>query len=354
MKLLVTGGAGFIGACFVNYWAKLHPSDKIIVVDNLTYAGDLELIRGPLDSMQADFRKVDICDYQGVKDCMHDVNLVVNFAAETHVDRSLSGLESEKHFFQTNVFGTLNLLYAAFEANVGRFHHVSTDEVFGDLDFDDKKFDEHTPYNPHNPYSISKASSDFALKSFIRTHKLHTTISNCSNNYGPYQTPEKLIPRSLLLLLLGKKIQMYTDQQGNVGKNVRDWLYVEDHCRAIEKIVAKGEYGLTYCVGGNNEYSNYELINIMLRKMSDITGQSYSMEQNVDFVKDRPNHDRRYAIDASFIGRTLGWQPAYDFEHGIDSTIRWYLSAEGRAWLLGHADKAGEVRSDQSALAGAK
>lgn len=265
------------------------------------------------------------------------------------MDRSLAGLEAEKLFFHTNVEGTQTLLYAALKAEIQRFHHISTDEVFGDLSLDTHDlFNEDYPYNPHNPYSISKAASDFVVRSFSRTRGLPITISNCTNNYGPYQTPEKMISRSISLLLSGEKIKLYADEQGNPGRNIRDWLFVSDHCQAIETILEKGRLGETYCIGGQNEITNLELVNVILREMSMLTGNKYTFEDNVELVTDRPGHDLRYAMDISKIKSELKWQPLVSFNEGIRNTIQWYLSDEGKTWLQSLNNTVTDVRSGQS------
>jgi dTDP-glucose 4,6-dehydratase len=349
MNLLVTGGAGFIGANFVNYWLRKHSADAITVLDKLTYAGDRRRLEESQNTGRMKFVQADIQDFNSVISAMSGIEIVVHFAAETHVDRSLAGLEAEKLFLRTNTEGTLCLLHAAKEAGVKRFHHVSTDEVFGDLDYGtSEKFHETFPYNPHNPYSISKAAADFAVRGFSRTHGLAFTLSNCTNNYGPFQTPEKVIPRSISLLLQDKKIQLYTDARGVPGPNIRDWLYVEDHCAAIEAILLSGKIGETYCIGGNCELTNLELVKRMLPIMSELTGKRYSFEASVDFVKDRPGHDRRYAMATTKMEQELGWRPAHTFEDGLRPTIAWYLSAEGKAWLKSLEMVTSEVRRGQS------
>lgn len=353
MKLLVTGGAGFIGANFVNYWMSEHSGDEITVLDKLTYAGNLDRLNKVSDLPGYNFVQGDIQDFDLARKLCEGVDTLVHFAAESHVDRSLGGLEAEKLFLRTNAEGTATLLHAAHEAGVRRFHHVSTDEVFGELELEgDDKFDEHTPYAPKNPYSISKATSDFIVQCFARTHGLEITISNCTNNYGPYQTPEKMIPRSIALLSQNRRIQLYTDAQGNPGRNVRDWLYVEDHCRGIEAVLLKGTPGQTYCFGGNSEMTNYELVERILKVMSEIKGQGYSMDSHVAFVKDRPGHDLRYAMSTAKVQDQLGWQPQHSFEQGFDSTVRWYLSDEGQAWLEAYKTASDEVRRDQGKVTG--
>jgi dTDP-glucose 4,6-dehydratase len=348
MKIIVTGGAGFIGANFVNYWLARHREDTVAVVDKLTYAGDARRLEQSQGTGRLLFIQADIQDEVKMRAVMRGAEVVVHFAAETHVDRSLAGLEAEKLFLRTNVEGTFCLLHAAKDAGVKRFHHVSTDEVFGDLEYGTKdKFHETYPYGPNNPYSISKASADFAVRGFSRSYGLAYTLTNCSNNYGPYQTPEKVIPRSISLLLRDKKIQLYTDAQGNPGPNVRDWLYVEDHCCAIEAVLLKGRVGETYCIGGESELTNLELVEKILAIMSGETGKKFGIDSHVQYVKDRPGHDRRYAMGIDKIRGELGWSPAHTFEEGLRSTVKWYLSAEGRKWLSSLEDAAKEVRKDQ-------
>ena len=348
MRLVVTGGAGFIGANFVTYWMNRHPGDEMVVLDAMTYAGNLDRLSSVRGLSNFNFVKGDIQDAGLLRSTLKAHDTVVHFAAETHVDRSLAGLEAEKDFFRTNVEGTIALLHASREAGVKRFHHVSTDEVFGDLEFGaPEKFHERFAYNPHNPYAISKAAADFSVKGFSRSYGLPFTLSNCTNNYGPYQTPEKVIPRSISLLLRGEKIQLYTDAQGVAGPNIRDWLYVEDHCEAIEAILLRGKIGETYCVGGNAELTNFELVKRILSLMSRITGKRYSMEADVSFVKDRPGHDRRYAMNIERIERELGWKPRHSFETGFVSTVEWYMSEHGKAWLESLEANTREVRAGQ-------
>lgn len=350
--LLVTGGAGFIGSNFIRYWLARHPEDKIINFDALTYAGHRE----NLAYLEGDPRYQFVWGNIGSYDLAYAVmttdrvDIVVNFAAETHVDRSLAGPDAERLFYETNLMGTINLLTAARNAGVLRFHQVGTDEVFGDLPLDrpDLKFHENSPFDPHSPYAISKAAADFAIRGFYRTHRFPgITGSWCSNNYGPFQTAEKVIPRSIALLGTGQKVKLYTDGNGVPGKNVRDWLHVNDHCSAIEAIILRGRIGESYCIGGNCELSNYQLVEKMLSIMSEITGKSLSMDADVELVADRPGHDLRYAIDASKINRELGWQPRYTFETGFKETVAWYLSPEGRLWLEGIAATTREVREGQ-------
>jgi len=330
MKILVTGGAGFIGANFVNHWVREHAEDHVLVLDKLTYAGDLHRLEVSSDKANYEFVEGDICDYELVSKLLDGVEVVIHFAAESHVDRSLSGLEAEKLFYRVNVEGTATLLHASREAGVKRFHHISTDEVFGELEYGSPdKFHEEFPYNPHNPYAISKAAADFAVKGFARSYDFPITISNCTNNYGPYQMPEKMIPRSIALLLRGEKIQLYTDEQGRPGLNVRDWLHVDDHCKAVEAIVLNGQPGETYCIGGNSELSNQQLVEKMLRVLSRILDRELSFEQNVSLVKDRPGHDKRYAMNFGKITRDLDWRPSYSSGQGrlINNRIWWCLSS---------------------------
>ncbi len=349
MKIFVTGGAGFIGSNFIKYWFNKYPNDFIIIFDKLTYSSSLDRLRDIINKPNITFIQGDINDFDLLCKSLTNVDLIVNFAAETHVDRSLTNLESQKVFNKSNIDGTLTLLHVAFKLEIKRFHHVSTDEVFGDLGYDsDNKFHENYPYNPHNPYSISKATSDFFVRFFYNTYGLPITISNCSNNYGPYQTPEKLIPRSIILLLQNKKVELYTDKDGNPGKNIRDWLFVSDHCEAIDKIIKNGKIGETYCIGGNNEISNYNIIKKILDIINEINYTSFTFDKNVELVKDRPGHDKRYAINAKKIETELNWLPKYTFEEGINYTIKWYLSEEGKTWLKSLENCSTEVRKNQS------
>ncbi len=311
MRLLVTGGAGFIGSNFVLYWMAHHPGDDIVNLDALTYAGNLENLISVAENPRYRFTKADICDAKGVAAAMAGVDIVVHFAAETHVDRSI--LEPAP-FIMTNVIGTQILLEQALKAKVKRFHHISTDEVFGSLELDDlNKFSERTSYDPRSPYSASKAASDHLVRAFYHTYGLPVTITNCSNNYGPYQFPEKLIPLTITNILEGKKVPVYGD-----GLHVRDWLYVEDHSRAIELVLEKGKVGETYCVGGLRKDLNNSTI---IRKIFSLMGADESV---VEYVKDRPGHDRRYAIDWTKIKSELGWVPQHDFDTWLAKTIDWY------------------------------
>ncbi len=314
MKILVTGGAGFIGSNFIIYWLKHHPNDEIVNLDRLTYAGNLENLAEVENNPNYTFVKGDICDPRDVEKAMQGVDLVVHFAAESHVDRAIMDPYA---FLKTNIIGTNILLEQALKHKI-RFHHISTDEVFGTLALEDTtKFNESTPYNPRNPYATSKAASDHLVRSYYYTHGLPATISNCSNNFGPYQFPEKLIPLAITNVLDGKEIPIYGD-----GLYVRDWLYVIDHCKAIERIIEKGKIGETYCIGGmTSDVSNLEVI----RRILKILGKG---EDLIKFVKDRPGHDRRYSVDWSKIRTELGWQPEHDFDVWLSETIEWYKKNE--------------------------
>jgi len=318
MKILVTGGAGFIGSNFIKYWLKNHLDDSIVNLDKLTYAGNLENLKDVENNPNYKFIKGDICDRELVNEIVKDVDQIIHFAAESHVDRSI--LDSTP-FIMTNVVGTQVLLDAAVKNGNKRFHHVSTDEVFGALDLDgNDKFTEDTPYNPHSPYSAAKAGSDHLVRAFGDTFGLPFTISNCSNNFGPYQFPEKFLPLMISNLVEGKKIPIYGD-----GKYVRDWLYVDDHCRAIDLILSKGKIGETYCIGGMTEnVNNLELV----KKVMAIMGKGEDM---IEFVKDRAAHDRRYAVDWSKAQRELGYQPQASFDEYLAMTVKWYL--DNNDWI---------------------
>lgn len=312
MKILVTGGAGFIGSNFIHYWLKKYPQDKIINLDALTYAGNLESLRDVENNPNYKFVKGDICDGKLVDKIVKDVETIVHFAAESHVDRSITGPQV---FVKTNVLGTQVLLDAAVRHKIKRFHHVSSDEVFGALPLKTKeKFNENSLFRPNSPYAASKAASDCLVRAYFKTYGLPATITNTSNNYGPYQFPEKLIPLAITNLLEGKKVPIYGD-----GLYVRDWLYVEDHCRAIDLVLQSNKVGETYCVGGmTRNISNLDLIKKMCRIMKK------NFKDLVEFVKDRPGHDRRYAIDWRKIKQTLGWEPKADFGTWLEKTIKWY------------------------------
>lgn len=315
MKILVTGGAGFIGSNFIHFWLDKHPSDKIINLDKLTYAGNPASLEDIVGNRNYYFVKGDICNSKLVNELTRNVDLIVHFAAESHVDRSITGALP---FIKTNVEGTLNLLEAAkINGNI-RFHHISTDEVFGALPVDKPrlKFTEKTPYDPRSPYSSSKAAADHLVRSYFHTHKLPVTISNCSNNYGPYHFPEKLIPLVITRALNDEKIPVY----GN-GKQVRDWIHVTDHCRAIELIIKKGKIGDTYLAGGESERENIWIIKYILKKL----GKPTSLLAR---VPDRKGHDVRYAVSIAKIKHELEFTPSVSIEKGLDDTIEWYLENE--------------------------
>lgn len=317
MKILVTGGAGFIGANFILYWMANHPEDYIVNFDLLTYAGNLENEASVSTNPHYAFIKGDIGDGAAVTKALEGVDVVVHFAAESHVDRSIADASP---FIRTNVLGTQVLLEQCVKLGIKRFHHVSTDEVFGSLELgSDTYFNESTPYDPRSPYSASKASSDHLARAYYHTYGLPITITNCSNNFGPYHFPEKLIPLAITNVLEGKKVPVYGD-----GKNVRDWLYVEDHARAIEAVLTQGKIGETYCVGGmKKDVDNLTVVKMILSHMG-------ASESQIEFVKDRAGHDRRYAVDWSKIGQNLGWKPLKDFEARLHETIEWYK--EHRQW----------------------
>lgn len=308
-KILVTGGAGFIGSNFIRYWLKSNPSDEIINLDKLTYAGNLDNLIDISNNPNYSFVQGDICDADLVNSLVKDVNLIVHFAAESHVDRSI---QNSSDFIRTNIEGTRTLLEAAKNNGGIRFHHISTDEVFGSLSMTDPKFNENTPYDPRSPYSASKASSDHLVRAYFHTHNLPITISNCSNNYGPYQFPEKLIPLFITNLLEGKKVPVYGS-----GENIRDWIHVDDHNRGVEMIIKKGKIGETYCLGGNNEIRNIDITKNILHLMG-------FSEDMIEHVGDRLGHDLRYAIDFSKAERELGFRPQIDFVSGLQDTISWY------------------------------
>lgn len=315
MKILVTGGAGFIGSNFVYYELDNYPNDEVICLDKLTYAGNLETLEVAMKNPKFKFVKGDIADRAFVDELFasEKPDVVVNFAAESHVDRSI---ENPEIFLQTNVIGTSVLMDACRKYGNIRYHQVSTDEVYGDLPLDrlDLFFTETTPLHTSSPYSASKASADLLVQAYYRTYKLPVTISRCSNNYGPYHFPEKLIPLMIANALNDKKLPVY-----GKGENVRDWLYVEDHCSAIDLIIRKGKIGEVYNIGGHNERTNLEVVKTIIKEL----GKS---EDLIEFVTDRPGHDRRYAIDPTKIHNELGWLPATKFDDGIKKTIDWYLT----------------------------
>jgi dTDP-glucose 4,6-dehydratase len=312
VKLLVTGGAGFIGSNFVHYWLKKYPQDRIVNLDKLTYAGNLSSLKDIQNHPGYQFVKGDVCNDKLVNELVRGVDLVVHFAAESHVDRSISGPQL---FVKTNVLGTQVLLEAALKSKVKRFHFISTDEVFGALaDKGRDKFNEGTNYRPNSPYSASKAGAECLARAYFKTYGLPVSTTNCSNNYGPYMFPEKLIPLAITNLLEGKKVPVYGD-----GKQVRDWLYVEDHCRAIDLVVhADKAVGETYCVGGlTKDIPNIEVV----KKILKIMGRG---EEMIEYVKDRPGHDRRYSVNWSKIKRELGWKPLHNFDAWLEKTVKWY------------------------------
>lgn len=319
MKILVTGGAGFIGANFVYYQLANHPEDQIVCVDALTYAGNLETLAEAMKNPLFKFVKADIADRSAMDELFaaEHFDVVVNFAAESHVDRSI---ENPEIFLRTNIMGTQVLMDCSRKYQVGRYHQVSTDEVYGDLPLDrpDLFFTEETPIHTSSPYSASKASADLLVQAYHRTFKLPVTISRCSNNYGPYHFPEKLIPLMIARALADQSLPVY-----GKGENVRDWLYVEDHCSAIDLIIRKGRVGEVYNIGGHNERTNLEVVKTILRELG-------KPESLINYVTDRPGHDQRYAIDPAKISSELGWNPATKFDDGIKKTIQWYL--DNRAW----------------------
>jgi dTDP-glucose 4,6-dehydratase len=330
-KILVTGGAGFIGSAVVRYIIS-ETTDSVVVVDKLTYAGNLASLAPVAQNERFAFEQVDICDRQALDDVLsrHQPDLVMHLAAESHVDRSIDGPAA---FIETNIVGTYTLLEAArgwwnsLEAEkkaAFRFHHISTDEVYGDLHGSDDFFTETTPYAPSSPYSASKAGSDHLVRAWLRTYGLPTVVTNCSNNYGPYHFPEKLIPLTILNALAGKPLPVY----GN-GLQVRDWLYVEDHARALYRVVTTGTVGETYNIGGHNERKNIDVVRTVCALLEELVPQKpegvAQYQDLITFVTDRPGHDVRYAIDASKIERELGWTPEETFETGMRKTVQWYL-----------------------------
>ncbi len=319
MTIIVTGGAGFIGSNFIHYMLAAHPEDRIICVDKLTYAGNLSTLGSILDAPGFRFVKADICDREAMLALFEEEkpDAVVNFAAETHVDRSI---EEPGVFLRTNILGTQVLMDACREFGTARFHQVSTDEVYGDLPLDrpDLLFTENTPIRASSPYAASKASADLLVQAYHRTYGLPATISRCSNNYGPYQFPEKMIPLMISRALADKPLPVY-----GTGENVRDWLYVEDHCRAIDLILRKGRMGEVYNIGGHNEMRNIDVVRLILEAVG-------KPESLITFVADRKGHDLRYAIDPTKMHAELGWEPGTSFAAGLSRTIGWYL--ENRAW----------------------
>ena len=319
MKIIVTGGAGFIGSNFIFYLKKNHPEDRIICLDKLTYAGNLSTLKSVMQDENFRFLRMDICDREEVYSVFEQEqpDVVVNFAAESHVDRSI---ENPEIFLQTNIIGTSVLLDACRKYGIRRFHQVSTDEVYGDLPLDrpDLFFTEETPLHTSSPYSSSKAGADLLVMAYGRTYGIPVTVSRCSNNYGPYQFPEKLIPLMIINALDDRPLPVYGE-----GINVRDWLYVEDHCDAIDRIIRNGKEGEVYNIGGHNEMRNIDIVRIILAELG-------KPESLITFVKDRKGHDLRYAIDPAKIHGELGWLPETKFSDGIRRTIQWYL--DNKAW----------------------
>ena len=359
-NILVTGGAGFIGSNFIRYLLRAEPDINIVNLDALTYAGNLENLKDLPDPGRHAFVRGDICDRPLVDDLLHryQVDTVVHFAAETHVDRSILGPEQ---FIQTNIYGTFTLLEAvrqywlaenAFPLEEIRFHHVSTDEVFGSLGPGDPPFSETTPYAPSSPYAASKAASDHLVRAYAHTYRLPVTITNCSNNYGPHQFPEKLIPLMILNALDGRPLPIYGD-----GQQIRDWLYVEDHCEAIWTVVCKGKPSETYNIGGDNQPANLTVITTLCDILDECLPRSphiphVSLMQS---VPDRPGHDRRYAMDITKIRRELGWQPRQSLASGLLKTVEWYINhpewveviqkqSDYKGWLQCNYDRRGEQK----------
>ena len=332
-NILITGGAGFIGSHVVRLFVNKYPDYQIVNLDKLTYAGNLENLKDIESKSNYSFVQGDIVDSDFIMElfAMHQFDGVVHLAAESHVDRSIS---NPLEFVKTNVIGTVNLLNAArhiWKDNLGtdknRFYHVSTDEVYGSLEFDGTFFTEKTSYDPHSPYSASKASSDHFVRAYYDTYKLPIALSNCSNNYGSHHFPEKLIPLCINNIKNNKPLPIY-----GKGENVRDWLWVEDHARAIDVIFHKGKTGETYNIGGHNEWTNIDLVKLLCKLMDEKLGRAVeTSEKLITYVTDRAGHDLRYAIDASKLKRELGWEPSLQFEEGLSKTIDWYLKNEG--WL---------------------
>ena len=330
-NILITGGAGFIGSHVVRLFVKKYPDYHIVNLDKLTYAGNLENLKDVEAEPNYTFVKADICDYERMVELFreYEIDGVIHLAAESHVDRSI---KDPFTFARTNVMGTLSLLQAAkvcwadnYEGKL--FYHISTDEVYGALEFDGKLFTEQTPYNPHSPYSAAKASSDHFVRAYHDTYGMPTIVTNCSNNYGPYQFPEKLIPLFINNIRKGKPLPVY-----GKGENVRDWLYVEDHARAIDTIFHKGRVAETYNIGGFNEWRNIDLIKVVISTVDRLLGNEEGHSLGlISYVTDRPGHDARYAIDSTKLKNELGWEPSLQFEEGIEKTVKWYL--ENEAWL---------------------
>lgn len=315
-SILVTGGAGFIGSNFILHLFQKYPNYKIVNLDKLTYAGNLENLSEIENDPRYSFIKGDICDKELLNRIVekHQINAIINFAAESHVDRSILGADV---FIMTNIVGTQTLLELARNIKIQRFIQISTDEVYGSLG-PDGKFTENTPLHPNSPYAASKASADLLALAYHHTYRIPVIITRCSNNYGPYQFPEKLIPLMIVNAINNKSLPIYGD-----GQNIRDWLHVRDHCEAIDLVLHKGKIGEVYNIGGNNEWKNIDIVKLLLKKLN-------KPESLIKFVKDRPGHDLRYAIDATKIQSELGWKPKYSIEDGINETIEWYL--KNRNW----------------------
>ncbi len=335
-KLLISGGAGFIGSNFVRHLLNEETGIQIVNLDALTYAGSMENLKDLPDPKRHTFIEGDICERVLVDELLrkHQIDTIVHFAAESHVDRSILGPEQ---FVQTNVIGTFTLLESARDywpsgrsqgQDLVRFHHISTDEVYGTLEPDDPPFSETTPYQPNSPYAASKASSDHLVRAYVHTYNFPATITNCSNNYGPRQFPEKLIPLMILNALEGKPLPVYGD-----GQQIRDWLYVEDHCRAILAVLRNGRFGEVYNVGGDNQPANIEIVNTLCEILDELLPKSPYMphSQLIQFVTDRPGHDRRYAMNIRKIEAELGWQPSQSLESGLAKTVEWYL--QNQDWI---------------------
>ncbi len=313
MQIFITGGAGFIGTNFIYYMIKKYPDYKIVNFDNLTYAGNLKNLKDIENNPNYKFIKGDICNEEQVKTAMAGCDFVVHFAAESHVDRSIMDPDT---FVRTNILGTNVLLRIAKELGIKRFHHISTDEVFGALETNDPKFDESTTYDPKSPYSASKAASDHLVRAYFHTFGLPITISNCSNNYGAYQFPEKFIPLFATNLIENKKVPVYGQ-----GLNIRDWIHVDDHSSAVDLILHNGKIGETYCIGADSEKRNIDIVHLILEHFG-------KGEEMIEYVQDRLGHDFRYAINSSKIQNELGWKPMINFEEGLKQTLEWYQNNE--------------------------